>query len=220
MPDTTSDPWSPLRELVASLVAPDWGALIRLLPVGLMLIVLVWLAFLGRSWLRLWSDERARRGSPSRHHGGSRRWPSLPAVVRPLALIPIGTLVAAAGLLAAPADAVAHFPLLLAGLAISLGAVGAAMVEWERSDSAAEGQTVRPSRPAFVVRVRLRSLPTPVRRLGLLPLGALVAGAGLVILPAGDGASVANLPLLLTGLVVTLATMAVSVRDWEQLDPR
>jgi hypothetical protein len=220
MPDGASDPWSPLRELVASLVTPDWGALLRLLPGGLMLIVLVWLAFLGRSWLRLRSGERARLGSHSRHHGGSRRWSSVPAAVRPLGLIPIGTLVAAAGLLAAPAGAVAHVPLLLAGLAISLGAVGAAMVEWERSDSAAEGQTFRPSRPAFDARARLRSLPTPVRRLGLLPLGALVAGAGLVILPAGDGASVASLPLLLIGLVVILATMAVSVRDWEQLDPR
>ena len=220
MPEGTSDPWSLFREVVASLVRPDWDALIRLLPVGLMLIVLVWLAFLGRSWLRFWSGERVRLGSHSRHRGGSRRRFSVPSVVRPLGLVPLGTLVAAAGLLAAPAGAVAHFPLLLAGLAISLGAVGAAMVEWERSDAAAEGQTVRASRPALDVRARLRSLPIPVRRLGLLPLGALVAGAGLVILPAGDGVSVANLPLLLTGLVVTLATMAVSVRDWEQLDPR
>lgn len=220
MPDGASDPGNPLRELVASLVTPDWDALIGLLPVGVMLIVLVWLAFVGRTWLHFWSDERARLGSHARRHGGSRRRPSLPAAVRPLGLIPIGTLVAAAGLLAAPAGAVAHFPLLLAGLAISLGAVGIAMVEWERSDSAAEDQTVRPSHPALDVRARLRSLPTPVRRLGLLPLGALIAGAGLVILPAGDGASVANLPLLLIGLVVTLATMAVSVRDWEQLDPQ
>lgn len=220
VPEVTRDPWSALLDWMAQLLIPDWGALVGLLPVGIMLIVLVWLAFIGRTWLHVWSDERARLGPHSRHHGGSHQWLSPPAAVRPLGLIPIGTLVAAAGLLTAPEGAVAHVPLLLVGLAISLGAVGAAMVEWERSDSAAEGQTVRPFRPALDVRARLRSLPPPVRRLGLVPLGALVAGAGLVILPAGDGASVANLPLLLIGLVVTLATMAASVRDWERLDPQ
>jgi len=49
----------PLLDLLSPIVVPDWGALVALIPVGLLLLVLLWLALTIRSWATAGPTRRA-----------------------------------------------------------------------------------------------------------------------------------------------------------------
>jgi plastocyanin len=61
--------WNSLLEFIGKLVSPDWAGLIDLLPVGMLLLVLLYLA---------WIVKRFATAGPTRH-GGGRITPKAPA---------------------------------------------------------------------------------------------------------------------------------------------
>lgn len=49
----------PLLDLLTPIVVPDWGALVSLIPIGLLLLVLLWLAITVRAWSTAGPTRRA-----------------------------------------------------------------------------------------------------------------------------------------------------------------
>jgi plastocyanin len=59
MPTPTPNPIQPILDLLTPFVTPDWGALIGLIPIGLLLLVLVWLALTVRAFATAGPTRRA-----------------------------------------------------------------------------------------------------------------------------------------------------------------
>lgn len=220
MPDAGPDLWTQLLKWVAQYIVPDWNAIVTgLIPLALLVVVLAGFASLARAWVRYYAAERAV--SRSRRLPAAGADGRLSLLIRPLALVPVGAVVGAVGLLTAPGGEVANIPVLLAGLGVALAGVGAAIHRLERRDEP------RPAAGGWLedairdLRTSLRAVPRPIRRLPLILVGVGIAALAIVsALPIGapDGGAVANVPLLVLGLAIGLSVAARSVRDWEQLD--
>lgn len=196
--DAINQLWSGVLEFLTPLVTPDWGALVGLLPVFLLLPVVLYLVLVTRAWMRL------RAGLPA----GMRRNLGAPALVLVHAAgIVLGGVVVALAFATAgsPEDGtiglVVSVPLLLVGLVIAVGTAGSAIVRWEGGpDPDHEG---RDPAEAWVARHR--------RGLSLLLqfiVGAAIAALGLLLLPAADPDTgvqpVASVPLLVIGLLIAI----------------
>ena len=228
MPSAAGDLWSAFLDALDRLLTPDWGDVIRWLPIAISVAVLAVLAMLARSWLRLLRAERAAGQRVPLARGRRRA-----AVSPPLAwalLIPLGVCLILAGLLSGPGldasrgiEPVANLPLLLAGLATALGGAAVAVHVWERADEpgALDGWLASPlAAPATAARSVLGGLRVLHRREVLIPLGGVVAVAAFLAptRDAGGGPGAVHLPVLLGGLLLMLGAVAASVRRWEQLD--
>jgi plastocyanin len=55
----TPNPIQPILDLLAPIITPDWGALIRLIPVGLLLLVVLWFAYALRRFATIGPARRA-----------------------------------------------------------------------------------------------------------------------------------------------------------------
>ena len=99
------NPIQPILDFLAPIVTPDWGALIALLPIGLLLLVVLWFAFTVR---------RFATAGPTRRAPGRVR-PVPPAGVH----MPGGS---AAPILAALGAAALFAGLIIGGLALLVGA--------------------------------------------------------------------------------------------------
>jgi plastocyanin len=105
MPTSTANPIQPILDLLAPIITPDWGALITLLPVGLLLVVLLWLALTIRTFANA---------------GPTRRAPARVAPIPPAGVhMPGGS---AAPILAALGAAALFAGLIIGGLALLVGA--------------------------------------------------------------------------------------------------
>ena len=215
---SNSDWWSQFLAFLARLLVPDWGALVALIPLVLAIPVVAVVAGLGVSWWRLARGEverRRRLGLPP--SGPLARLAALPA---PVYLVPVGVAAAVAGLVAPPAGELANLPLLVAGLGLGLLGVGLTVRATEGADEPAASRP-RPSGAAGLAHGG--GQPGVDRLMRRLPW---LAGAGVVVVasflvsgpgPSG-GPSMVNLPLLVAGLVVALAVVADTVRQWEGVD--
>lgn len=233
--------WDVTLRGLEQLVVPDWGVIVRLLPVLVGLLVVVVGGLVARRWVAVLAAER-RRATPHRAGGttGGRRarrwfWPWF---------IPIGLLVALAGLVFRPVDpstgiaAPANLPVLVLGVAMTLLFVAASVAEWEQAESggpsgarvgstmtagstATAGSTVAIDHPrpfADGTGRRRAAVPGALR---LLPVGVIVALGGLVLAPRDPRTGTtdpANLPLLVAGVVVGLASVAAAVAEWERTE--
>ncbi|HWP63817.1 MAG TPA: hypothetical protein VNO86_10130 [Candidatus Binatia bacterium] len=223
--------WAAVLDLLASVVMPDWASVVSgLLPAGLALLVLLGVALLARVWFRAWRQDPARRARRRRRPSptAGRAAGPVAAVGRWLVLVPLGGAVAAAGLLDRSLHPSGNLALLLVGLLLALLGVGLAVrtsevfLEEAGSGAAAPGSAVGVVAARLAaIRASLKRLPRPLRRLPVLVVAAVGVVLGLLLVPSPTGPAdraVANLPLLLAGLAVGLATVAGAVRDWERLD--
>lgn len=236
MPSDLNRLWTAILDALGGLVMPDWGMLVRdLLPVAVAVLVVGTAGFLVRAWLLAWRFDPGRLARRRRRAARRATQAANPvsAVVRPLALVPIGAGVAILGLLDWSTSSSGNPVLIVGGLGIALLGVGLAVRASERLaapdlPAAASGTSgvdgagiggLGPHLGSF--RTVLRQIPRPLRRLRWLGIAVLGVALGLVVIPAPPGEAprpVANLPLLLVGLAVGLAVVARAVRDWEGLD--
>ncbi len=222
--------WTTVLDILSSFVMPDWASVVSgLLPIGLALLVVLGAALLARAWFRAWREDPARLARRRRRSIRAASRPPSPAAAigRWLLLLPLGALVAGAGLLDRSLHPSGNLVLLLAGLAIGLLGVGLSV---RASEGFAEGRGAATTSKGPGLAARLAAtrasfgrLPRPLRRLPPLAVAAIVVVCGLLFVPApteATGRPVANLPLLLAGLALGLAVVAQAVRDWERFDPR
>jgi plastocyanin len=145
MPEQTEqskDLWTQFLDLLSKIITPDWSDVISWLPLMLVGLIVVTLAFVAWVWMRNMSFNRprvARRyaniAPPGIHMPGPSRWPFV---------IPVGATLILFGLAIRPTDstgqvtAPVNLPVLAAGLAITAVAVVGwlrdAMREWRRAE--------------------------------------------------------------------------------------
>jgi plastocyanin len=105
MPTSTANPIQPILDLLTPIITPDWGALIGLIPIALLLVVLLWLALTIRAFATA---------------GPTRRAPARVAPVPPASLhMPGGS---TAPILAALGAAALFAGVVIGGLALLVGA--------------------------------------------------------------------------------------------------
>ncbi len=225
--------WTAVLDLLGQVVMPDWaGVVTNLLPLAVAGVVVAGLGLLGRAWLRAWQGDPAR-GARRRHPTERRdRGPTRPSdvaarLLRPLALVPVGAVVAGLGLLDRATHPSGNLGLVVGGLLVALAGASLAV---RASEGFAEGESAADRRGEAELLARLRELraglgrlPRPLSRLPALVLAAALVGLGLLVVPAPSGEGLrpaANLPLLLVGLAIGLVAVATAVRDWERLDDR
>ncbi|MEI7745602.1 MAG: hypothetical protein WCK58_17840 [Chloroflexota bacterium] len=192
--------WTSVLAFSAQFVTPDWGKLVGLIPLLLLLVVVLYLAWLFRTWTRFNASlpERLRPQLSGRrllvvHAAGV----LLGALVCTLAFQTGGS--AADGSLGLTVTT----PLLLLGLAIAIGSVCNGILYWERS---APDEDEPEDASAVWAREHRRSISIVIQ----FALGVLITAAGLVLLPApgADGVQpVASVPLLVIGLLVAIAAV-------------
>jgi plastocyanin len=165
----TPNPIQPLLDLLTPIITPDWGALIALLPVGLLLLVVLWFALTIRRFATIGPARRAP----------ARLSPVPPAHVH----MPGGS---AAPILAALGAAALFAGLVIGGLALLIGAtiLVITLLSWGREalrdyDHIEPGTTlpaiVHPGPPPGV------HMPGPSIRPLLAALGASALMGGLVV---------------------------------------
>jgi plastocyanin len=104
MPTSTANPIQPILDLLTPIITPDWGALIGLIPIGLLVLVIMWLALTIRAFATA---------------GPTRRAPARVAPVPPASIhMPGGS---SAPILAALGAAALFAGLILGGLALLVG---------------------------------------------------------------------------------------------------
>ncbi|HJW23179.1 MAG TPA: cupredoxin domain-containing protein [Candidatus Limnocylindrales bacterium] len=105
MPTSTANPIQPILDLLTPIITPDWGALIGLIPIALLLVVILWLALTLRAFATA---------------GPTRRAPARVAPVAPASVhMPGGS---SAPILAAVGAAALFAGLIIGGLALLVGA--------------------------------------------------------------------------------------------------
>lgn len=221
--------WDATLRGLEQLIAPDWGAIVRTLPLLVGLLVVMVGGLLARSWVTALAADRRRA---ARHRaggttGGGRAhrwlWPWF---------IPVGVLVALAGLVFRPVNPSsgtadpADLPVLILGVAMTLLFVAAAVTEWELADTDAQpgaraGSAVARVHHRPIVGGRAGGRGTVPGALRLVPVGVIVALGGLVMTPRDPRTGAtdpANLPVLVAGVVVVLASVAAAVAEWERTE--
>ncbi|MFZ5853095.1 MAG: hypothetical protein ACOYXS_01140 [Chloroflexota bacterium] len=228
MTEALQQVWDATLRGLEQLVVPDWGAIVRTLPVLVGLLVVIAGGLLARRWATALAADARRRARP--RAGGTTGagrargwfWPWF---------IPVGVLLTLAGLVFRPVDpatgnpAPANLPVLILGVAMTLLFVAASVAEWEQ----AETDTDPGARTGSAAGVRHH--PTPGERasrrggvpgaLRLVPIGVIVVLGGLVLTPRDPRTGApdpANLPVLVAGVIVVLAAVAAAVAEWEHTE--
>lgn len=185
-----------LLGLLTPIITPDWGQLIALIPLLLVLVVALYLAWLARTWMRFNA--------------------SLPAHLRPqlsrsrwLVVYTVG--VALGGLVCVAAFQLGgkgsdgtlglyvNTPLLLAGLLIAIGVVGHGILRWEHDHANDEPEDAA----AAWVRQHGRGISIALQ----FAIGVLITAAALLIPSEPDAQGVvpvAVVPLLIPGLLLAI----------------
>ncbi len=229
--------WNGVLSLLTPLVTPDWGQLVSLIPFLLLAVVLVFLALLGRAWLRLLQSQPARgpKVRPRRLR---------PMVVAHAAVVLTGIVTVAIAFAAgartewtgatSPAGLFVNVPLLILGLGVAIGAVANAARLWEHSGR----DDVEPD---FVDRINesIRRHPSRAKRVVTFIAGVLIAATGLLLgsvpgwtpaeeaaaaaagqwpaVPSPQPAPVAFVPVLLLGLALAVGAVGSGIAAvWQQ----
>lgn len=202
--DAINNIWTNILAFTGQFVTPDWGQLIGLIPLGLLLVVILYLLWLGRTWMRFNASlpERLRpQLTPRRlliaHAGGV----LLGALICILAFQTGGS--AEDGTLGLTVT----LPLLLIGLMTCIGSVCNGILYWERSaDDADEPEDAS----SVWFREHRRSISIVIQFF----LGVLVTAAGLLLLPPADANGVqpvASVPLLVLGLILAISAVGRAI---------
>ena len=215
--------WNGVLFLLAPVITPDWGKLIVLIPLLLLLLVLAFLAWIVSAWVGLYRSQPVRR--PKVWHRSVR-----PLVIAHVATMALGVLVAAAAFVVgshdpswnggnSPLGLVVNLPLLLLGLAIVVGAGGSGARLWDRYGR----DDVEPDVIDRALAV-MRRHPGRTRRAVVFAVGVGLAAAGMALgTPPGgradQSAPTAILPLLLPGLVLAVGAVGSAIAAVWRSDP-
>lgn len=200
-------------ELITPLVIPDWGELVLLIPLLLLLLGLVYLFWVYRSWTGY------RRALPRRL-----RWrpDGRTLLVMHAGGLLLGGAITALAFFAAGSSAdgtlglAVSIPLLLVGLAIAIGTSLSAFRLWEDDGRDTDGPD-----PAIGWYAKHRRTVSIVIQFGL---GVLITAIGLIALPPADPATgeqpVAVLPVLVVGLLLAITAVGRAIAgSWGRSDP-
>jgi hypothetical protein len=211
--DALSSLFDSLIELTAPLVTPDWGQLVLLIPFLLLLLVLAYLFWVYRAW------SGYRRALPRRL-----RWrpDNRTLLVMHAGGILLGAAVCAIAFFTGGSaedetlGLTVNFPMLIAGLGISIGTVLNAFRLWEDDGRDTDGPD-----PAIGWYAKHRRTVSIVLQFGL---GLLITAIGLIALPPADPATgeqpVAVLPVLVVGLLLAISAVGRAVAgSWGRADP-
>lgn len=211
--DAISSFLNSIVELTTPFITPDWGQLVLLIPLLLLLLVALYLFWVYRSWTSY------HRGLPRRlrwHPDG-----------RTLLVMHVGGI-----LLGGAVCAIAFFtggsaeegtlglavniPILLLGLAISIGTALNGFRLWEDDGRDTDGPD-----PAIGWYATHRRAVSIVLQFSL---GVLITAIGLIALPPPDPATgeqpVAVLPVLVLGLLLAISAVGRAIASsWGRADP-
>ena len=229
MTEALQQVWDATLRGLEQLVVPDWGAIVRTLPVLVGLLVVIAGGLLARRWATALAADARRRARP--RAGGTTGagrargwfWPWF---------IPVGVLLTLAGLVFRPVDpstgiaAPANLPVLTLGVAMTLLFVAASVAEWEQAETdapsgARAGSTVAGAHHHPIAGGRVSRRGAVPGALRLVPVGVIVALGGLVLTPRDPRTGApdpANLPVLVAGVIVVLASVAAAVAEWERTE--
>ncbi len=212
--------WTGILDLLRPIITPDWGSLVSLIPLGLLLVVLAYVGLMGRRWVGLLLAEPGR---------GRRRRSLKPLVTAHVAVMIVGSVVVALAFVVGSGDPawdgaqspfglVVNVPLLILGALLVVGSAGNGARLWERNGQAAPEDDVVTQAGALI-----RAHPARARRLALFFGGALIAALGLIIKPAADAATgvqpVATFPILLVGLALAITAVGSAIASAWPSDP-
>jgi hypothetical protein len=203
--DAINNFWSGVLQFLTPIVTPDWGALVGLLPLLLLVPVVLYILVTVRAWRRMHAQLPAslrrrpnRRAQLALHAGGV----LLGGVTVALAFAVAGT----------PEDRTigltVSIPLLVLGVLIAVGTVGNGIVAWENGTVDEETGEVDPS-AAWVAAHR-----RPITLIIQFLLGVAIAAVGLLLLPPADSTGVqpvATVPILVVGLLLSISAVGRAI---------
>jgi hypothetical protein len=203
--DALNSFWSGVLQLLAPVVTPDWGALVGLLPLLLLVPVALYLVLTVRAWKRLQAAQPAslkrrpnRRAQLVLHAGGVLLGGASVALAFAVAGTPeAGTI-----------GVTVSIPLLILGVLIAVGTVGHGIVVWESGTVDEDTGEVDPS-AAWVAEHR-----RPISLVLQFVVGVAIAAVGLLLLPPADATGVqpvATVPVLVLGLLLAIAAVGRAV---------
>lgn len=229
--------WNGVLSLLAPLVTPDWGQLVSLIPLLLLALVLLFLALLGRAWLRLLQSQPAKGPSARRH-------PLRTLVLAHVAVVVAGIVTVALAFAAgartdwsgatSPVGLFVNVPLLVLGVGLAFGAIGHAGRLWERY-----GRDELEPDLIDTINDAIHRHPARAKRVVTFFAGVMIAGTGLLLgsvpgwtpaaeaeavaagtwpaTPSAEPVPVAVFPVLLLGLVLAVgATGSGIAAIWQQ----
>ena len=219
--------WLGVLSLLQPLVTPDWGQLVALVPLLILGLVLLYLVWVIRAWVRIYRAQPVR-GPKVRSR------PVGPMIASHVIVIVIGVVTVAIAFIAgsrapgwtganSPLGLVVNVPLLLLGLGLIIGAAGNAARLWERHGR----DDVEPDL-LDAIDARIRRHPHGTRRLVVFIAGVMIAVTGMLLgTPPGPippyPVPVAFLPVLMPGLVMAVGAVGAAIMDlWSgdhDLDP-
>jgi hypothetical protein len=218
--------WNGVLSLLTPLVTPDWGQLVTLIPWLLLLLVLGFLALIGRAWVRLLRSQPARGPKV-------RRRALRPLVLGHAAVVVTGIVTVILAFVAgartewtgatSPAGLFVNLPLLFLGLGLAIGATGNAARLWERSGR----EDIEPD-VIDSVAAAVRRHPARAQRVVVFLAGVLIAATGLLLgnVPGWAHAAApgswptditpepmpaAAIPVLLLGLVLAVGSVGSGI---------
>jgi hypothetical protein len=203
--DAINSFWSGVLQLLTPIVTPDWGALVGLLPLLLLVPVALYLFVTVRAWRRVQGQlptsfrrDPNRRTQLALHVGG---------VV--LGGVSVAFAFAVAG---TPEDRTigltVSLPLLILGVLIAVATVGHGIVAWENGTIDEETGEVDPS-AAWVAEHR-----RPITLVLQFLIGVAIAAVGLLLLPPADSTGVqpvATVPILVIGLLLSISAVGRAI---------
>jgi hypothetical protein len=215
--------WTGVLSVLTPLVTPDWGKLVGVIPLLLLLVVLLFLAMVARAWVRLLGSQPAR--------GPKGRQRSLrPMLLGHLAVIGVGIVTVALAFVAGSGDPswtggnspfglVVNAPLLILGLALVVGSAGNAARLWERNGR----DDITPD-ALDAASAAIRRHPARAKRIVVFVAGVMIAATGLSLGHApgytgGGPLDVAVIPLLILGLVLAVGSVGAAIASLWTQDP-
>ncbi|MEK6719065.1 MAG: hypothetical protein AABZ33_00185 [Chloroflexota bacterium] len=229
MGETIQDIRAALLSILESILVPDWGAVVALIPLVLLGAIILGLGSIARRWLEYYLTQpvppRPVSREPADLHTELRRR---------VALIPVGAILVVLAISVLPTR-IRGIPqvgpdmlVLVAGIVVALVGTGHAVRAAESADRhdtdsgySSASRSLRPSLRRSLRRLAAERdrIPRPVQ-----PLAGVVAGAAIVagafVLAGGSPArgalpEVAVAPLLV-GILIALGSVVAAVRAWER----
>lgn len=221
-PSPLDDFWTGVLSLLAPIITPDWGKLVGLIPLLLLLLLLAYLGRLAAVWVGLYRAEPVRTL-------GRRRRSIRPLILAHAAVVVVGVAIAVTAFVLGARDAnwqgsgsplglVVNVPLLLAGLVITVAAAGSGIRLWDRNGR----DDLQPDAVDRGIAL-VRRYPGRAKRIAAFAVGVVLSAAGLALgtvpgVPDADR-SPAVLPLLLLGLVLAVGAVGSAIAGVWSSDP-
>lgn len=224
MGETIRQTYEGILKLLETVIIPDWGALIGLIPVGLLLLALAFLGRLAARWLGFYV---AQPDLPPSFRAAR---PLRTVILQRLALVPAGAVLIALALTVLPRR-VGPLPqvgwdmaVLILGILTALAGAGLAVAATDAADAAEEHGPAAVRSPRQAIRSVLGVIdrvPAPYRPLAGIALGLVIILLAFVLAGGRPGPGLlpeVNIPLVLLGVLLGLASAAAAIRGWDRAD--